>query len=146
MASDRWRYKQHDLARFCPDLGVNTMGEGQGYPTSHPLPPTSRENLRLDGCFRVPTCREGTIHLLGLEPRTYGTADNGRPHVARIVQRFFVNHQIELFPWPAGSLSGSFADRKHAVHGCSTIDLDYAPNVWKLLSVCCTPRTRPKSL
>ncbi|GFV68329.1 transposable element Tcb1 transposase [Trichonephila clavipes] len=29
--------------------------------------------------------------------------DNARPHVARIVQRFFVNHQIELFPWPACS-------------------------------------------
>ncbi|GFX88518.1 transposable element Tcb1 transposase [Trichonephila clavipes] len=27
---------------------------------------------------------------------------NARPHVARIVQRFFVNHQIELLPWPAG--------------------------------------------
>ncbi|GFU26492.1 transposable element Tcb1 transposase [Trichonephila clavipes] len=26
--------------------------------------------------------------------------DNARPHVARIVQRFFVNHQI---PWPAHS-------------------------------------------
>ncbi|GFW89232.1 transposable element Tcb1 transposase [Trichonephila clavipes] len=26
---------------------------------------------------------------------------NARPHVARIVQRFFVNHQIELLPWPA---------------------------------------------
>ncbi|GFY21006.1 transposable element Tcb1 transposase [Trichonephila clavipes] len=24
-------------------------------------------------------------------------------HVARIVQRFFVNHQIELLPWPARS-------------------------------------------
>ncbi|GFX69350.1 transposable element Tcb1 transposase [Trichonephila clavipes] len=30
--------------------------------------------------------------------------DNARPHVARIVQRFFVNHQIELLPWPACSL------------------------------------------
>ncbi|GFU60210.1 transposable element Tcb1 transposase [Trichonephila clavipes] len=29
--------------------------------------------------------------------------DNARPHVTRIVQRFFVNHQIELFPWPARS-------------------------------------------
>ncbi|GFT80956.1 transposable element Tcb1 transposase [Trichonephila clavipes] len=29
--------------------------------------------------------------------------DNARPHVARIVQRFFVNHKIELFPWPARS-------------------------------------------
>ncbi|GFU33906.1 transposable element Tcb1 transposase [Trichonephila clavipes] len=29
--------------------------------------------------------------------------DNVRLHVVRIVQRFFVNHQIELFPWPARS-------------------------------------------
>ncbi|GFV43952.1 transposable element Tcb1 transposase [Trichonephila clavipes] len=29
--------------------------------------------------------------------------DNARPHVARIIQRFFVNHQIELLPWPARS-------------------------------------------
>ncbi|GFW59289.1 transposable element Tcb1 transposase [Trichonephila clavipes] len=29
--------------------------------------------------------------------------DNARPHVARIVQRFFVNHQIEFFPWSARS-------------------------------------------
>ncbi|GFW34498.1 transposable element Tcb1 transposase [Trichonephila clavipes] len=29
--------------------------------------------------------------------------NNVRPHVARIVQRFFVNHQIELLPWPARS-------------------------------------------
>ncbi|GFW00657.1 transposable element Tcb2 transposase [Trichonephila clavipes] len=27
--------------------------------------------------------------------------DNARPHVARNVQMFFVNHQIELLPWPA---------------------------------------------
>ncbi|GFV90452.1 transposable element Tcb1 transposase [Trichonephila clavipes] len=27
--------------------------------------------------------------------------DKVRSHVARIVQRFFVNHQIELRPWPA---------------------------------------------
>ncbi|GFY17519.1 transposable element Tcb1 transposase [Trichonephila clavipes] len=27
--------------------------------------------------------------------------NNARPHVARFVQRFFVNHQIELPPWPA---------------------------------------------
>ncbi|GFW80271.1 transposable element Tcb1 transposase [Trichonephila clavipes] len=29
--------------------------------------------------------------------------DNARPHVARIVQKFFVNHQMELLPWPARS-------------------------------------------
>ncbi|GFY02970.1 transposable element Tcb1 transposase [Trichonephila clavipes] len=29
--------------------------------------------------------------------------DNALPHVARTVQRFFLNHQIELLPWPARS-------------------------------------------
>ncbi|GFW77172.1 transposable element Tcb1 transposase [Trichonephila clavipes] len=29
--------------------------------------------------------------------------DNARPHVARIVLRLFVNHQIELLSWPARS-------------------------------------------
>ncbi|GFW87962.1 transposable element Tcb1 transposase [Trichonephila clavipes] len=29
--------------------------------------------------------------------------DNARPHIALIVQRFFVNHQIELLPWPSRS-------------------------------------------
>ncbi|GFT26708.1 transposable element Tcb1 transposase [Trichonephila clavipes] len=29
--------------------------------------------------------------------------DNARPHVARVVQKFFVNHQIKLLPWPACS-------------------------------------------
>ncbi|GFW94922.1 transposable element Tcb1 transposase [Trichonephila clavipes] len=29
--------------------------------------------------------------------------DNVRPHMACIVQRFFVDHQIELLPWPARS-------------------------------------------
>ncbi|GFV17515.1 transposable element Tcb1 transposase [Trichonephila clavipes] len=32
-----------------------------------------------------------------------GIMDNTRPLVPRIVQRFFVNHQIELSPWPAYS-------------------------------------------
>ncbi|GFY02913.1 transposable element Tcb1 transposase [Trichonephila clavipes] len=40
----------------------------------------------------------------GLETQPYlFQHDNARPHVARIVQRFFVNHQIELLPWPARS-------------------------------------------
>ncbi|GFX82339.1 transposable element Tcb1 transposase [Trichonephila clavipes] len=32
-----------------------------------------------------------------------GIMNNARPHVARIVERFFVIHQIELLPWPARS-------------------------------------------
>ncbi|GFU54506.1 transposable element Tcb1 transposase [Trichonephila clavipes] len=36
--------------------------------------------------------------------------DNARPHVARIVQRSFFNHQIELLPWPARSLDLSLIE------------------------------------
>ncbi|GFT31164.1 hypothetical protein TNCV_3645611 [Trichonephila clavipes] len=50
--------------------------------------------------------------------------------------------------------TGSFADRKHVVHGCSTIDPDYTPSCQTRSTlatcgsclVCCTPRTHPKSL
>ncbi|GFS76802.1 transposable element Tcb1 transposase [Trichonephila clavipes] len=79
--------------------------------------------------------------------------DNARPHVTCIVQRFFVNHQIELLPWPARSP-----------------DLSPIENMWSMVAqrlthitppschtrstlatcgsclVCCTPRTHPKSL
>ncbi|GFY25532.1 transposable element Tcb1 transposase [Trichonephila clavipes] len=41
-------------------------------------------------------------YLQGLAPAIF-QQDNARPHVARIFQRFFVNHQIELLPWPARS-------------------------------------------
>ncbi|GFV04980.1 hypothetical protein TNCV_1347281 [Trichonephila clavipes] len=44
-----------------------------------------------------------------------------RDHTWRIVQTFFVNHQIEISSL-AGSLSGPFTDRKHVVLGWSTID------------------------
>ena len=41
-------------------------------------------------------------YLQGL-PTAIFQQDNARPHVARIVQGFFVNRQIELLPWPARS-------------------------------------------
>ncbi|GFV64788.1 transposable element Tcb1 transposase [Trichonephila clavipes] len=41
-------------------------------------------------------------HLQGLAKAIF-QQDNARPRMARIVQRFFVNHQIELLPWPARS-------------------------------------------
>ncbi|GFW65144.1 transposable element Tcb1 transposase [Trichonephila clavipes] len=50
-----------------------------------------------------------TAALCGPEPDIMGVAtaifqqDNDRPHVACIVQGFFVNHQIELLPWLARS-------------------------------------------
>ncbi|GFX54054.1 transposable element Tcb1 transposase [Trichonephila clavipes] len=96
-------------------------------------------------------------HHTGPAPGIMGLAtdisqqDNARLHVARIVQRFLVSHHIKLLPWP---LSGSFADRKHVVYGCSTIDPDYTLSCPTRLTlatygsclVCCTPRIHPKSL
>ncbi|GFS79774.1 hypothetical protein TNCV_749741 [Trichonephila clavipes] len=41
----------------------NNPGGGQTPPTALTFPPTSRENLWLDGYLKVPPCREGTIHL-----------------------------------------------------------------------------------
>ncbi|GFT03696.1 hypothetical protein TNCV_278581 [Trichonephila clavipes] len=61
-----------------PILREDTWG-GQGLPTYLPLPSTSREDLRLDGYFIVPSCRGGTTHLQtfmpspGFEPRPYST-------------------------------------------------------------------------
>ncbi|GFV95882.1 transposable element Tcb1 transposase [Trichonephila clavipes] len=79
--------------------------------------------------------------------------DNVRPHVARIVQRFFLNHQIELRPCPARSLDLSPIENMWSI-GSSTIDPDYTfqlPTRSILATcgsclVCCTPRTHPKSL
>ncbi|GFX18937.1 transposable element Tcb1 transposase [Trichonephila clavipes] len=42
------------------------------------------------------------LGIMGLATAVF-QQDNARPHVARIVQRFFVKHQIELLPWPARS-------------------------------------------
>ncbi|GFW64308.1 transposable element Tcb1 transposase [Trichonephila clavipes] len=46
-------------------------------------------------------------HLTGPSPGIMGLAtaifqqDKARPHVTRIVQRFCINHQIEIIPWPS---------------------------------------------
>ncbi|GFX26759.1 transposable element Tc1 transposase [Trichonephila clavipes] len=52
--------------------------------------------------------------------------DNARPHVARIVQRLFVSHQIELLPWPARSL-----------------DLSPIENMWSMVAQRLTQITPP---
>ncbi|GFW90723.1 transposable element Tcb1 transposase [Trichonephila clavipes] len=54
--------------------------------------------------------------------------DNARPQVARIVQRFFVNHQIDLLPWPARSL-----------------DLSPIENMWSMVVQQLTQITPPAS-
>ncbi|GFX39074.1 transposable element Tcb1 transposase [Trichonephila clavipes] len=46
--------------------------------------------------------RTPLVRIAGLDTAIL-QQDNARPHVACIVQRFFVNHRIELLPWPACS-------------------------------------------
>ncbi|GFS89470.1 transposable element Tc1 transposase [Trichonephila clavipes] len=43
-----------------------------------------------------------TQALPGLDTAIF-QQDNARPHVARVVQRFFINNEIELLPWPPRS-------------------------------------------
>ncbi|GFT77698.1 hypothetical protein TNCV_4245651 [Trichonephila clavipes] len=62
-----------------PILRENTLGVAKGLPPLIPLPPTSREDLQLDGYLKHPPCREGTVLLQtsmpppGFEPRPNGT-------------------------------------------------------------------------
>ena len=75
---------------------------GQALPQSaRPVPKPSRSREEKDYISEV---LEPVVlsYLQGL-PTAIFQQDNARPHVARIVQGFFVNHQIELLPWPARS-------------------------------------------
>ncbi|GFV95965.1 transposable element Tcb1 transposase [Trichonephila clavipes] len=57
-------------------------------------------------------------YLQGLDTAIF-QQDNARPHLACIIQRLFVNQQIELPLWPSRS-----PDLSPMVHGYSTIDPD----------------------
>ncbi|GFX58805.1 transposable element Tcb1 transposase [Trichonephila clavipes] len=83
-----------------PAPGIMVWG-GIGYHSRNPL-------VRIVGtlnshCY-ISEALESVVlpYLQGLTTAIFQT-DNARPHVARILQRFFVNHQIELLPWPAHS-------------------------------------------
>ncbi|GFU08237.1 transposable element Tcb1 transposase [Trichonephila clavipes] len=74
---------------------------GIGYHSLTPL-------LRIAGTLNSQRYISEVLELVVL-PYLQGLAtsifqqDNAQPHVARIVQRLFDNHQIELLPWPARS-------------------------------------------
>ncbi|GFU50932.1 transposable element Tcb1 transposase [Trichonephila clavipes] len=67
-----------------------------------------RGRIRVGRHHEVRMLNSGVMHrhtdpapgIMGLATAIF-QQDNARPHVARIVQKFFVNHQIELLPWPA---------------------------------------------
>ncbi|GFS95387.1 transposable element Tcb1 transposase [Trichonephila clavipes] len=78
--------------------------------------------------------------------------DNARRHVARIVQRLFVNHKIELLSWPARSPDLSPIENMGSMVVCGP---NYTPqlahqinfgNVWKLLGLLYPRNTSKVSL
>ncbi|GFV45861.1 transposable element Tcb1 transposase [Trichonephila clavipes] len=78
---------------------------------------------------------------------------NAQPHVARIVQSFFINHQIELLPWPARSpdllsienMWSMFAQRLTQITPPAATP-DQLCNVWKLLALLYPKNTSKVSL
>ncbi|GFW27823.1 transposable element Tcb1 transposase [Trichonephila clavipes] len=84
-----------------PAPGIMVWG-GIGY---HSLTPLVRIVGTLNSQRYISEVLEPVVlpYLQGLAAAIF-QQDNAQPHVARIVQRFFFNQQIELLPWPARSL------------------------------------------
>ncbi|GFY24178.1 transposable element Tcb1 transposase [Trichonephila clavipes] len=102
-----WRHRGERMLNSCvmhrytsPAPGIMVWG-GIGY---HSLTPLVRIAGTLNSQHYISEVLEPVVlrYLQGLATAIF-QQDNVRPHVARIVQRFFVNHQIELLPWPARS-------------------------------------------
>ncbi|GFX18396.1 transposable element Tcb1 transposase [Trichonephila clavipes] len=103
-----WRHRGERMLNSCvmhrhtgPASDIVVWG-GIGYPSRTPL-------VRIAGTLNsqryISEVLEPFVlpYLQGLATATF-QLDNARPHVTCIVQRLFVNHQIELLPWPARSL------------------------------------------
>ncbi|GFX15914.1 transposable element Tcb1 transposase [Trichonephila clavipes] len=97
-----WRHRGERMLYSCvmhrltgPAQGIIVWG-GIGYHSCTPL-------VRITGTLNCQRCISEVLEPIVL-PYLQGFAtaifqqDNARPHVARIVQRFFVNHQVELLP------------------------------------------------
>ncbi|GFS51473.1 transposable element Tcb1 transposase [Trichonephila clavipes] len=102
-----WRHRGERMLNSCvmyrytgPAPGIMVWGN-IGYPSHTPL---VRIAVTLNSQRYISEVLESVVlpYLQGLVTAIF-QQDNTRPHVERIVQRFFVNHQIELLPWPARS-------------------------------------------
>ncbi|GFV22738.1 transposable element Tcb1 transposase [Trichonephila clavipes] len=102
-----WRHRGERMLNSCvthrhtyPAPGIMVWG-GIGYHSRTPL-------VRIAGTLNsqryIYEVLEPVVlpYLQGLATAIF-QQDDARPHVARIVQRFFVNHHIELLPWSASS-------------------------------------------
>ncbi|GFT05920.1 transposable element Tcb1 transposase [Trichonephila clavipes] len=106
-----------------PAPGIMVWG-GIGYPSRTPL-------VRISGTLNSQRYISEVLEPVVLSYlQCLATAifqqDNVRTHVARIVQRFFVNHQIELLPWPVLSP-----------------DLSLIENMWSMVAQRLTQITPP---
>ncbi|GFV14118.1 transposable element Tcb1 transposase [Trichonephila clavipes] len=83
-----------------PAPGIVVWG-GIGYHSRNPL---VRNAGTLNSQRYISEVLEPVVlpYLQGLDTAIF-QQDNALPHVARIFQGFFVNHQIESLPWPARS-------------------------------------------
>ncbi|GFT97864.1 transposable element Tcb1 transposase [Trichonephila clavipes] len=155
-----WRHRGEWMLNSCvmhrhtgPASGIMVWGgrSGIGYHSRTPL-------VRIAGTLNnqryIFEVLEPVVlpYLQGLSAAIF-QQDNARPRVAHIVQRFFVNHQIELLPWPARSsdlspienmwsivaqrltqITSSAATPDHTLATCASCLVFY------------TPRKHPKSL
>ncbi|GFT87115.1 transposable element Tcb1 transposase [Trichonephila clavipes] len=102
-----WRHRGERMLNSCvmhhhtgPAPGIMVWG-GIGYHSRTPL-------VRIAGtlnnrCYMSEVLEPVVLPYLQGWATAIFQQDNRRPDVARIVQRFFVNNQIELFHWPARS-------------------------------------------
>ncbi|GFU10798.1 transposable element Tcb1 transposase [Trichonephila clavipes] len=148
-----WRHRGDRMLNSCvmhhhtgPAPGMMVWG-GIGHPSRTPL---VRITSTLNSQRYISEVLEPVVlpYFQGL-PTAIFQQDNARPHVTRFVQRFFVNHQIELLPWPARS-----ADLSPIENMWYVIDPNYTHSCHTRSTlatcgsclVCCTPRTHPKCL
>ncbi|GFX68372.1 transposable element Tcb1 transposase [Trichonephila clavipes] len=152
-----WRHRGERMLNSCvmhrytgPEPGIMVWG-GIGYHSRTPLVCIIGTLNSQRYIFEV---LEPVVlpYLQGLTTAIF-QHDNARPHVARIVQRSFVNHQIELLSWPAHSPNLSpienmwsmVAQRLTQITPPSCHTRSTLATCGSCL-VCCTPRTHPKSL
>ncbi|GFW67967.1 transposable element Tc3 transposase [Trichonephila clavipes] len=102
-----WRHRGERMLNSCfihhhtgPAPGIMVWGD-IGY---HSRTPLVRISGTLNSQHYISEVLEPVVlpYLQGLATAIF-QQDNAPPHAAGIVQRFFVNPQIQLLPWPAHS-------------------------------------------
>ncbi|GFX32520.1 transposable element Tc1 transposase [Trichonephila clavipes] len=141
-----WRHRGERILSSCvihcyigPAPGIMVWG-GIGY---HSRTPFVRIAGTLNSQRYISKVLEPVVlpYLQGLATAIF-QQDNARPHVVRIVQRFFVNHQIELLPWmahspdlsPIENMWSVVAQRLTQITTPAATQINFG-NVWKLLGL-----------